>query len=133
MTQTMEAQDQHEQIEAHVRALYVAFLDQDRARFDARLDPEVTVWESHFSHLFTKAELDKFRDDRGVVDTSQYDSLDVEMQQIDVMGDISVARYLMKIVVDSIPVEVFRVTDVLRRVDGNWLIIHHHSERVAEE
>lgn len=48
---------------------------------------------------------------------------------VDVWGDMAVARYLLEFEYQP-PRAVagtVRVTDVLRRIDGRWLIVHHHE------
>lgn len=48
---------------------------------------------------------------------------------VDVWGDMAVARYLLEF--EYQPPRALagtvRITDVLRRIDGRWLIVHHHE------
>ncbi|GAA3409407.1 hypothetical protein GCM10018952_10000 [Streptosporangium vulgare] len=45
--------------------------------------------------------------------------------------DTGVARYVLVAEPPGGPAQRSRVTDVLRRVGGDWLIVHHHSELLA--
>ncbi|GAA3015485.1 hypothetical protein GCM10017559_43640 [Streptosporangium longisporum] len=117
-------------IAAGIDDMYDAFLAADRARFDRHLHAEVTTWETHLpGPLRTRSELDAYRDGR---DTSGarpgLDRLAAEDKRIDVWGDTGVARYVLVAEPTGGPAQHSRVTDVLRRVGGDWLIVHHHSE-----
>ncbi|GAA3120155.1 DUF4440 domain-containing protein [Streptosporangium carneum] len=124
------AQADAEAISAGIDDMYDAFLRADRARFDGHLHAEVTTWESHLpGPLRTRAELDAYRDERdrsgarpALAGLSAWD------KRIDVWGDTGVARYVLVAEPHDGPAEHSRVTDVLRRADGVWLIVHHHSE-----
>jgi len=104
----------------------------DRAGFDAHLDPALTIWESDADRLLSGlAELDALRDGRRPGPAAGTGPTVVpERLRVDDWGDTGLARYLLRA---SYPDpdradECFRVTDVLRRVRGRWLIVHHHAE-----
>jgi len=48
---------------------------------------------------------------------------------VDVWGDVAVARYLLEFEYQppGALIGTVRITDVLRRIDGRWLIVHHHE------
>jgi uncharacterized repeat protein (TIGR04076 family) len=48
--------------------------------------------------------------------------------RVEVWGDTAVARYVLVAEPPSGEPEQSRVTDVLRRTDGGWVIVHHHAE-----
>lgn len=120
-------------IAAGIDDMYDAFLAADRRRFDGHLHDEVTTWETHLpGPLRTRSELDAYRDRRdGSGARPHLDRLTAEDKRIDVWDDTGVARYVLVAEPPGGPARHSRVTDVLRRVDGDWLIVHHHSELLA--
>ncbi|MGW4425957.1 DUF4440 domain-containing protein [Streptosporangium sp. NPDC004631] len=119
-----------EAIAAGIDDMYDAFLAADRDRFDGHLHTEVTTWETHLpGPLRTRAELDAYREGRDRSGARPaLTRLSAEDKRIDVWDDAGVARYLLVAEPPEGPVQRSRVTDVLRRVGGDWLIVHHHSE-----
>jgi ketosteroid isomerase-like protein len=121
-------------IAAEIDAMYTAFLAGDRPGFDSHLHADVTTWETHLpGPLRTRRQLDAYRDDRDAAgQRPDLAVLAATDKHIDVWGDVGVARYVLvaKENDDDTP-QHSRVTDVLRRVDGRWLIAHHHSELVS--
>lgn len=119
-----------EAIAAGIDDMYDAFLAADRDRFDGHLHTEVTTWETHLpGPLRTRAELDAYREGRDRSGARPaLTRLSAEDKRIDVWDDAGVARYLLVAEPPQGPVQRSRVTDVLRRVGGDWLIVHHHSE-----
>ncbi|WP_089156276.1 nuclear transport factor 2 family protein [Micromonospora sp. NBS 11-29] len=123
------------EIAAGIDDMYAAFLAGDTRRFDTHLHPEVTTWETHLpGPLRTRAELDDYRARRDA--SGQRPRLAVlaaRDKRIDVWGDAGVARYVLvaQLGPDDEP-ELTRVTDVVRRLDGRWVIVHHHAELVRD-
>ncbi|MEU1877195.1 DUF4440 domain-containing protein [Streptosporangium sp. NPDC020072] len=119
-----------EAISTGIDDMYEAFLRGDRARFDAYLHAEVTVWETHLpGPLRTRAELDAYREERDQSGARPVlDGLRAQDRRIDVWGDTGVARYVLVAEPPGAPAEYSRVTDVLRRTGDTWLIVHHHAE-----
>ncbi|WP_271177469.1 nuclear transport factor 2 family protein [Leifsonia poae] len=104
----------------------------DRGAFDARLDPGVTVWETADPRLLHGiAELDELRgpaiapEDR----TTPLPLVEPTGVVADRWGDTGVIRYLLEVrATAGAPVtELVRVTDVVRRGDDGWRIVHHHA------
>lgn len=113
--------------------MYAAFLAGDRAGFDSHLSADVTTWETHLpGPLRTRGELNEYRDTRDAAgERPQLAVLAATEKRIDVWGEVGVARYVLISRDKSGEGETSsRVTDVLRRVDGRWVIAHHHSELV---
>jgi ketosteroid isomerase-like protein len=125
-----------ERIAAGIADMYDAFLAGDRARFDSHLHPEVTTWETHLpGPLRTRSELDAYREGRDAAgQRPRLDRLDATELRVDVWNDTAAARYvLVAVAAGSDAAEESRVTDVLRRDGGRWLIVHHHAEKVPVE
>ncbi|RGC69287.1 hypothetical protein C5N14_08440 [Micromonospora sp. MW-13] len=121
-------------IAAGIDDMYEAFLAGDRPRFDAHLHAEVTTWESHLpGPLRTRSQLDAYREQRDAAGRPRLAVLAARDKHIDVWGDFGVARYVLVAQAQAQdPPALTRVTDVLRRVGGRWLIVHHHAELVRE-
>ncbi|WBB75850.1 nuclear transport factor 2 family protein [Micromonospora sp. WMMD1128] len=123
------------EIAAGIDDMYAAFLAGDRERFDAHLHPEVTTWETHLpGPLRTRAELDDYRARRDAAgQRPRLAVLAARDKRIDVWGESGVARYVLvsQLGPDDEP-ELTRVTDVVRRIDGRWVIVHHHAELVRD-
>ncbi|HEY0700238.1 MAG TPA: nuclear transport factor 2 family protein [Micromonospora sp.] len=120
---------------AGIDDMYAAFLAGDRQRFDAHLHAEVTTWETHLpGPLRTRAQLDAYRDQRDAAGhRPRLAVLTARDKHIDVWDDVGVARYVLvaQARAEDAP-QLTRVTDVLRRIDGRWLIVHHHAELLGE-
>lgn len=117
------------EISAGIDDLYAAYLAGDQRRFDAHLHPEVTIWETHLpGPLRDRAALDAYRDRRDAAGARpELSTLVARDKRVDVWGDTAVARYLLAATGPDRQRH-SRVTDVLRRVAGVWLIVHHHAE-----
>ncbi|MEV8253382.1 nuclear transport factor 2 family protein [Rhodoglobus sp. NPDC076762] len=105
----------------------------DRAAFDARLHPDVTVWESADARLLHGiAELDELRGpaiapaDRA---TPLPSVVPVEIVA-DNWGETGLIRYVLEVrpSADEPLIERVRVTDVLRKSEAGWSIVHHHAQ-----
>lgn len=114
-----------------IRDMYDAFIANDRARFDSHLDAQTTTWESHFPRMYTRAELDGFRDRRTAAERPVLDEMRVEPRRIEVWGDTAIAAYLLVMVTPDGAAETTRITDVLRLDGDEWRIVHHHAQARA--
>jgi hypothetical protein len=120
---------------ACITSMYEAY--GDRARFDAHLDPSVTIWESDCDEMLVGlAALDALRDERAgdkPVSPDERVRPVPEVVAVDVYDGVGVVRYALRVVsADGTPLGTeFRVSDVLRRADDGWRIVHHHAEQVA--
>lgn len=107
----------------------------DPQRFDAHLDPGITIWESDRTDMMVGVEaLDGLRAGREGESPGPTTVRPVPRGfVVDAYGDTGVVRYDLGVVqLDGQPTgELFRVTDVLRSSDGRWRIVHHHAEQVA--
>ncbi|BCJ33635.1 hypothetical protein Athai_11380 [Actinocatenispora thailandica] len=121
-------------IAAHIRQLYRCLGDRDG--FDAHLDRAVTIWESDADRLLVGlAELDALRDGRQPATGEAPPRVAPEQLRVDDWGDTGLARYLLRASYPDRdrPDECFRVSDVLRRGAGGWVIVHHHAEATTHQ
>ena len=105
----------------------------DREAFDRRLHPTVTVWETADPRLLRGiAELDELRGPAIPVAARTAPLPIVTPTHIvsDAWGDTGVVRYVLEVRADerSPVTETVRVTDVLRRDEHGWRIVHHHAQ-----
>ncbi|MFD6756670.1 MULTISPECIES: nuclear transport factor 2 family protein [Micromonospora] len=105
----------------------------DRPAFDAHLHPDLTIWESDADDLLTGlAALDALRDTRVAAATGPAPvSVAPEQVRAESWGDTGLVRYVLRARFGDVRPDVcFRVTDVLRRDETGWRIVHHHAEAV---
>ena len=110
----------------------------DRAAFDARLHPELTVWESADPRLMRGiAELDELRGPAIAPEDRVTPLPLVVPTQIvaDAWGDTGVVRYVLEVrETEQSPIlETVRVTDVMRRDEEGWRIVHHHAQDLVAD
>ncbi|MFG2780024.1 DUF4440 domain-containing protein [Streptomyces prunicolor] len=115
-----------------ITGMYEGYTAGDRARIDAFLDPEATVWDSATPELICgRTELNRVRDARPTSDDGPAETgLTAYGQVVDVFGDVAVARYWLRVEFREAPPELARNTAVLRRArpDGDWLLVHLHED-----
>jgi len=114
-----------------IRGIYEAFAEGRVDRIEEALVSDCTVWD-----LFTPGLI------RGREERARFHATDQEQMRargplswrlgellVDVWGDVAVARYVLDF--EYLPPRPIagsvRITDVLRRLDGRWLIAHHHE------
>ena len=104
----------------------------DRAAFDARLHPELTIWESDAPDLLDGlAALDDLRDRRAAAREPAAPPTSVAPEQFraEAWEDTGLVRYVLRArYATGQPDDCFRVTDVLRHDERGWRIVHHHAE-----
>ncbi|MFI6547624.1 DUF4440 domain-containing protein [Streptomyces prunicolor] len=115
-----------------ITGMYDGYTAGDRARIDAFLDPEATIWDSATPELICgRTELNRVRDARPTSDDGPAETgLTAYGQVVDVFGDLAVARYWLRVEFRAAPPELARNTAVLRRArpDGHWLLVHLHED-----
>jgi uncharacterized protein (TIGR02246 family) len=118
-------------IAALIRGIYEAFADGNVGAIESALADDCTVWD-----VFTP-ELIKGREER-----ERFHAADQEQKSrrgpltwrldeplVDVWGETAIARYVLHFAyAPPRPVEgTIRITDVLRKREGRWRIVHHHE------
>ncbi|MCJ1676158.1 nuclear transport factor 2 family protein [Streptomyces sp. APSN-46.1] len=120
-----------------ITTMYEAYSAGDRARIDACLDQEATVWDSGTAELlFGKPDLDRVREERPTAGKGPTETgLETYGQVVDVFGDIAVLRFWLRVEfapdasAGELRPELVRNTAVLRRGgDARWRIVHLHED-----
>ncbi|MEU7893207.1 nuclear transport factor 2 family protein [Nonomuraea sp. NPDC049152] len=112
---------------AVVTGMYDAYARGDRAGIDRLLHPEATIFDATAPDLITsRTQLDKVRDARPA-DGPEETGVTAYDEVVDVWGDAALARYLLRVDYVTGEPEIVRTTTVLRRFDGEWLIVHVHE------
>jgi hypothetical protein len=115
-----------------ITGMYEGYTSGDRARIDAFLDSEATIWDSATPELISgRTELNRVRDARPTSDDGPAETgLTAYGQVVDVFGDLAVARYWLRVDFRAAPPELARNTAVLRRArpGGHWLVVHLHED-----
>lgn len=122
-----------QEVTSLIKGLYHALGDWQA--FARCLDPGVTVWESDADRmLHSTAEVDALRTRRRACMTPATVPVSVAPEDllVDAWGDSAVARYILRAVYPGAdPDRCYRVSDVLRRGEQGWRIVHHHSEAMS--
>lgn len=111
-----------------VQDLYATYLDGDRVRLEAHIDASCTLWDSAVRELRTKADLQAARRDTPPQGPQPVD-LVASGWQIRVWGDTAVESHELEAVfAGDTPRQYLRCTSVMRRIEGDWMFVHHHEE-----
>lgn len=110
----------------------------DRAAFDTRLAPDLTVWETPRPNLMRGiAELDELRGPAIPAADRATPLPDVAPVDIvtDAWGDTGLIRYVLEVRDPATGdlIEQVRVTDVVRSHDDGWRIVHHHAQDLSAQ
>jgi ketosteroid isomerase-like protein len=124
-------------IEAVIRGIFKDFARGNPAGIEAAESADVTVWDVFTPQLIQgqKALKDFHAADKSQMQSRGALHLDVEDGMVlDVWGDTAIARYYISFTYDppNATSGRIRITDVLRRIEGRWLVAHHHEGMVPE-
>jgi ketosteroid isomerase-like protein len=120
-----------EEISNIIKGVFRAFEDHNPDGIETYMHPDVTVWDVFTPQLIMgQEERDKFhRDDQAQMQARGPLTLRIDEPVVDAWGDAAIARYYLEY--DYQPPNAtsgkVRITDVFRKVDGKWLIVHHHE------
>lgn len=126
------SKDHRAELRPFVEDLYASY--GDPARFDAHLDPEVTIWESDSATMLVGlAALGCLRDGRARDSNAALVRPVPRNFVVDAFDGVGLVRYELGVeAADGTRLDtLFRVTDVLRRCSDEWRIVHHHAEQVV--
>jgi ketosteroid isomerase-like protein len=119
------------EIASLIRGIYEAFAVGNVTAIESALADDCTVWDVFTPQLIKgREERDRFHE----ADQNQKSSRGaltwrLDEPLIDVWGDTALARYVLEFAyAPPRAVEgTIRITDVLRKRDGRWRIVHHHE------
>lgn len=120
-----------EEISNIIKGVFRAFEDHNPDGIETYMHPDVTVWDVFTPQLIMgQKERDKFhQDDQAQMQARGPLTLRIDEPVVDAWGDAAIARYYLEY--DYQPPNAtsgrVRITDVFRKVDGKWLIVHHHE------
>lgn len=137
MSETLTGADLQTEIEGVIRGIFDAFQNHDPAGIEARMHPAATVWDVFVPKLF-----------RGSVERAEFHAADQKQMQsrgpltmaidppiVDGWGeDTAIAKYTLSFAYEppNATSGTVRITDVLRKIDGRWLVVHHHEGMVPD-
>ena len=116
---------------AVIASIFRAFEEHRPDGIEAHMHPDVTVWDVFTPQLIQgTAERAKFhKDDQAQMQARGPLSLKIEEPVVDAWDNSAIARYYLEF--DYQPPNPasgrVRITNVFRKIDGRWLIVHHHE------
>ncbi len=132
MNETLASASLQEEIEAVIRGIFDAFQNHDPAGIEAGMHPAATVWDVFVPKLF-----------RGAAERAEFHAADQKQMQsrgaltltidppiVDAWGeDTAIAKVTLSFAYEppNATSGTVRITDVLRKIDGRWLVVHHHE------
>lgn len=124
-----------DEVAAVIQRIFDAFQNHDPAGIEAGMHPDATVWDVFVPRLF-----------RGTAERAEFHAADQEQMQsrgaltltieppiVDAWGeDTAIAKYTLTFAYEppNATGGTVRITDVLRKIEGRWLIVHHHEGMV---
>ena len=118
-------------IEQRIRTMFDSFVGHDAGAVESALHQDCTVWDVFVPELIEgeAARLAYHQADQAQSQARGTLDLRVEMLRTDVWGDFALSRYIVRF--DYQPPNptsgVVRITTVLRRLEGKWVIVHHQE------
>lgn len=114
-----------------IRGIFRDFQNHAPAAIESRQHPDCTVWDVFIPGLIRgREELKRFHArDQAQMRTRGPLTLEVDTPLVDVWDDVALARYSVNFTyAPPNPASGrVRITTVLRRVSGQWLMVHHHE------
>ena len=121
-------------IEALIRGIFENFAAHRSDDIESALDDDCTIWDVFQPDLIRgPAERERFHAaDQAQMQARGKLTLTVETPLIDIWGDTAVARYVLsfRYAPPNATEGTVRITDVLRRRNGRWVVVHHHEGMV---
>ncbi len=114
-----------------IHGVYESFAAHQSGEIDSVMHDDATVWDVFTPQLIRgRAERDRFHAaDQAQMQARGPLSWELETPLIDHWGDTAIARYYLDFAYapPNATSGRVRITDVLRRCDGKWKIVHHHE------
>lgn len=114
-----------------IEGVYEAYRTLQPEKIEAVQLPEYSVWDGTLPQLFkSRAEVKAFhkKDQENTKARGPF-SFQITPLKIDIVGDFAVV--LSRMLFDWQPPNAWsggmRITDVMRKVDGEWKMFHHHE------
>lgn len=119
------------EVSAVIAGIFRAFEEHRPEGIEAHMHPDVTVWDVFTPQLIQgTAERAKFHsDDQAQMQARGPLSLKIEEPVVNAWDNSAIARYYLEFNYQP-PNPAngrVRITNVLRKIDGRWLIVHHHE------
>ncbi len=123
-----------EKISGIIRGIFTAFEDHDPDGIEGHMHPDATVWDVFTPDLIRgRKERDAFHaEDQKQMQARGPLSLSLEDPDVDVWENTAIAKYYLSYTYQppNAAEGRVRITDVFRRMDGKWRIVHHHEGAV---
>ena len=123
-----------EKISGIIRGIFTAFEDHDPDGIEGHMHPDATVWDVFTPYLIRgRKERDAFHaEDQKQMQARGPLSLSLEDPDVDVWDNTAIAKYYLNYTYQppNAAEGRVRITDVFRRMDGQWRIVHHHEGTV---
>ena len=127
----MGVEDPDAEIWAAIRTIFESFAARDESAIENQLHQACTVWDVFEPELIEGREQRRAFHQRDRSQSESRGPLTWELipLRMDRYRDLAVARYYLDF--DYQPPNAtagrVRITDVLRQVDGRWVVVHHHE------
>ncbi len=137
MSEASASESLEDEVGAIIQGIFDAFQNHDPAGIEAGMHPDATVWDVFVPRLFRgAAERAEFH----AADQAQMQSrgpltLSIDTPVVDGWGqDTAIAKYTLSFAYEppNATSGTVRITDVLRKIGGRWLVVHHHEGMVPE-
>ncbi len=123
------------EISGVIKGIFDAFENHDPGAIERSMHPEATVWDVFVPRLFRgAAERMEFHEaDQKQMQSRGPLTLEISDPIVDAWGgDTAIAKYTLTFTYEppNATAGTVRITDVLRKIDGRWLVVHHHEGMV---
>jgi ketosteroid isomerase-like protein len=123
-----------DQIIKLIHGIFEAFANHQSGEIESTLHPDATVWDVFVPDFIRgTAERQKFHEaDQKQMQARGALAWSVEMADVRVWDDSAIACYYLSFTYQppNATAGRVRITDVFRRLDGKWRVIHHHEGMV---
>lgn len=122
------------EITAIIKGIFTAFEEHDPDGIEGHMHPDTTVWDVFTPHLIRGLEeREKFHaEDQKQMQARGPLTLTLDEPDVRTWDDTAIACYYLSYSYEppNAAAGQVRITDVFRRVEDKWLIVHHHEGTV---